>query len=280
MPEELRVNVSHVVSYLVKRIRSYVLDYAACESAIIGLSGGVDSALVAFLSAKALGANRTRLFLLPSRTTSKSDIEDAKSMAASLQIPSSNVKTIQIDSHVEELAKATRTGCHDRLGVGNIKARTRMILLHSFAHQRNGLVIGTGDKSEITIGYFTKFGDGGVDLLPIGDLYKSQVRQISCRVNLPRRIYEKPPSPALWKGQTAEGELGMNYFLLDQILFRRFDLWLDEESISKQLRIPIQKVRKVIQQVKVTQHKRCPAEIFKVSFRSHGSDLRYPREWS
>lgn len=280
MPEELRVNVAQVVNYLTKRMRSYVVDYADCESAIVGLSGGVDSALVAYLSAKALGVNRTRLLLLPSDTTSKIDMDDAHAIAETLKIPSRNLKTVPIDLHIEKLAKATGIDSHDRLGIGNIKARTRMILLHSFAHLHRGLVIGTGDKSEITTGYFTKFGDGGVDLLPIGDLYKSQVRQISSSVNLPRRIYEKPPSPGLWKGQTAEDELGMNYFLLDQILFRRFDLWLDEKSIAKELQIPLQKIRKVIHQVKLTQHKRCPAEIFKVSFRSHGSDLRYPREWS
>lgn len=274
------MNVAQVVNYLTKRMRSYVLDYAGCEAAIVGLSGGVDSALVAYLAAKALGVKRTRLLLLPSETTSKIDMDDAYAVAEDLRVPSSNLETIPIDLHVEKLARATGTNSHDKLGVGNIKARTRMILLHSFAHLHRGLVVGTGDKSEITTGYFTKFGDGGVDLLPIGDLYKSQVRQISSSVNLPRRIYEKPPSPGLWKGQSAEDELGMDYFLLDQILFRRFDLWLDENSIANELKIPLQKIRKVIRQVKLTQHKRCPAEIFKVSFRSHGSDLRYPREWS
>jgi NAD+ synthase len=108
--------------------------------------------------------------------------------------------------------------------VANIKARVRMILLHGFAGLLAGLVVGTGDKSEITIGYFTKFGDGGADLFPIGDLYKSQVRQIAAEVGLPERVYRKLPSPALWEGQSAESELGIDYPTLDRILYRRFDL--------------------------------------------------------
>jgi len=280
MPEELQINVDQVLNYLSNRMRSYVLDYASLESAIIGLSGGVDSAVIAYLTARALGIKRTCLCLLPSKTTPKKDMDDAYAIVDSIKIPHANVKTIPIDEYVEKIAEATNTSSQDKLGIGNIKARIRMILLHSLAHLHNGLVIGTGDKSEISIGYFTKFGDGGVDILPIGDLYKSQVRQVASNVNLPKNVYEKPPSPGLWKGQSAENELGIDYFLLDRILFRRFDLWLDEKTIAEELSIPLSCVRKVIGRVKLTQHKRLPTEIFKVSSRAYGSDLRYPRQWS
>ena len=279
IPKELLIDVPNVLDFLVRRMRSYVLDFAGCESAILGLSGGVDSAVVALICARAFGVKRTHLLLLPSETTPRKDMDDAYDLVDTLAFPHSNVKTISIDEHVKRVSDVICMPQNDKLGIGNIKARTRMILLHSFAHLKKGLVIGTGDKSEITIGYFTKFGDGGVDILPIGDLYKSQVRQIASNMNLPSGIYEKPPSPGLWSGQTAEGEMGMSYFLMDQILFRRFDLWKDEESIAKELRIRLTQVKKLIDQVKLTQHKRCPAEIFKVSFRSHGSDLRYPRQW-
>ncbi len=280
MPEELRINVDQVLNYLMNRMRSYVIDYANLESAIVGLSGGVDSAVIAYLTTRALGIKRTRLFLLPSETTSKRDMNDAYAVIDSIKVPRSNVKTISIDEYVEKMADATSTSYHDKLGIGNIKARIRMILLHSLARLHNGLVIGTGDKSEITIGYFTKFGDGGVDILPIGDLYKSQVRQVASSVNLPKSVYEKPPSPGLWNGQSAENELGIDYFLLDRILYRRFDLWLDDKTIAEELSIPLSSVRHVIGRVKRTQHKRLPTEIFKVSYRSYGSDLRYPRQWS
>jgi NAD+ synthase len=279
VPEELRIDSDEIAAHLSTRLRSYVLDCAGLESAVVGLSGGVDSAVVAYLAKKALGVKRTHLYLLPSESTPKNDIDDAYAVVDCLNIPSTNFKIITIDDYAEKIVVATGIPPEDKLAIGNVKARTRMIMLHSLAHLKKGLVIGTGDKSEITIGYFTKFGDGGVDVLPIGDLYKSQVRQIAWDIDLPSRVYEKPPSPGLWLGQSAESELGINYFLLDQILYRRFDLWLDERSISNELGISPLKVRKIVSQVKATQHKRCPAEIFKVSFRSHGSDLRYPREW-
>jgi len=280
VPQELRINTTVGVDYLTKRLRSYIFEYAGCESATIGLSGGVDSAVVAFLAVKALGVNRTHLYFLPSKTTSKEDLEDSQILAETLGVPKGNFRIIPIDGIVDDIVQAAHIAQSDRLGIGNVKARTRMILLHSFARFNKGLVVGTGDKSEITIGYFTKFGDGGVDVLPIGDLYKTQVRQMALEMRLPARVYEKSPSPGLWPGQTAEKELGMDYFLLDQVLFRRFDLWRDEECIASELRIPIKKVRKIVQQVKSTQHKRYPAEIFKLGFRCHGSDWRYPREWA
>ncbi len=125
----------------------------------------------------------------------------------------------------------------------------------------------------------TKFGDGGVDVLPLGDLFKTQVRQLAAHLGLPKTVYLKPPTPGLWEGQSAEGELGIDYFLLDRILYHRFDLWESEEQVAKELGVPRERVERIVGLVKKTQHKRYPPEIFRVSFRSHGSDWRYPREW-
>jgi len=278
VPAELRLNTARVSAFLARRLALYVNEYAGRTKAIVGLSGGVDSAVVAYLSAKALGPENTHLYLLPSSSTPPEDMEDAKAVVERLRIPEGNCREVSIEKHTMDLASSLGKR-QDRLTVANIKARVRMILLHGFASVLGGLVIGTGDKSEITIGYFTKFGDGGADLFPIGDLYKSQVRQIAAEVDLPERVYRKMPSPALWEGQSAESELGIDYPTLDRILYRRFDLWWDEKSIAADLEVPLATVERIVQQVKRTQHKRYPPEVFKLSLRSHGSDWRYPREW-
>ena len=278
VPLELQINAARVTGYVARRLALYVNEYAGRGKAIVGLSGGVDSAVVAYLSTKAVGPENTHLYLLPSSSTPHEDMEDADAVVEMLGIPEANCQLVSIDRHSAELASSLGRRW-DRLVVANIKARVRMILLHGFAGTLGGLVVGTGDKSEITIGYFTKFGDGGADLFPIGDLYKSQVRQIAAEVGMPERVYRKLPSPALWEGQSAESELGIDYPTLDRILYRRFDLWWDEESVATDLKVPLSKVERVVEQVRITQHKRYPPEIFKLSSRSHGSDWRYPREW-
>ncbi len=279
MPDELKVDSDETIKYLTNRLRIYLQEYSGNQSAVIGLSGGVDSSVVACLAIRAVGVDKVHLYYLPSESTSSEDEEDVQAMIRMMRIPPRNFRTIPIDSLVKRFSREIRDCANDRLIMGNVKARARMVLLHAFAQQHKALVVGTGDKSELTIGYFTKFGDGGVDVLPIGDLFKSQVRQLAATLDLPPRIYQKPPSPGLWKDQSAEGELGIDYFLLDRILYHRFELWEDAAKISEELKIPLKVVNRIVAMVKRTQHKRYPPEIFRVSFRSHGSDWRYPREW-
>ncbi|TRM96736.1 NAD(+) synthetase, partial [Sulfolobus sp. E1] len=216
------------------------------------------------------------ILLMPSSSTPKIDLEDSLELVKLLHAEN-KYKLINIDEIVKTISNNIDT--EDRVIIGNIKARTRMILLYAYAQKLNYLVVGTGDKSELLLGYFTKYGDGGVDVLPIGDLYKTQVRMLGRCLGLPERIVTKPSSPALWEGQTAEGEFGVDYDTVDSILYLRFDEMRSEEEISNMLKVPIEVVRKVDKLVKTSQHKRLPPEIFRLSGRAINSDWRFPRRW-
>ncbi len=267
-----------VSKYITKRLKWYVLDYAQAKAGALGVSGGIDSATTAFLAARALGPKRLFCYVLPGRATRQEDIQDAEEVIRRLKIPKANHEIIPITDIVGLLKE--KLGKLSKVEEGNLTARVRMAILHQRAWRERAIVIGTGDKSELTIGYFTKYGDGGVDLLPLGGLYKTHVRQLASYLGVPERIIRKPPTPALWDGQTAEGELGINYDTLDRILYLRFEEWLDPQEITNRLGVAKGKVDRVMTMVKVTQHKRLPPEVFKIGFRDFGSDWRYPRQWA
>ncbi len=272
-----KINVERVTELITMRLRWYVHNFAKMKSGIVGVSGGIDSAVTAFLTSKALGPENTYCYILPSDATPQEDIEDALSVIKKIGLPRENWEKINISNIVEAFKKAL--GDMPRKQIGNIMARTRMIILHQKAAKHRGLVIGTGDKSELLIGYFTKYGDGGVDILPIGGLYKTHVKQLAEYLGVPERIIKKPPSPRLWPGQTAEGEIGLSYEVIDDILYLRFEEWVPEEEIVNKLKIDREQVRRILGMVKKTQHKRLPPEVFHIGFRDIGSDWRYPREW-
>jgi len=261
-----------VAESIVARLRQYFLR-AKRENGIIGLSGGLDSSVVAFLTARALGSERTRLYLMPSSITPKQDMEDAASIIEELKTPRGNWRTIEVDNIVDAFEK--KLGPMGKVEKGNVMARIRMLILYHEAATSNGLVIGTGDRSEILMGYFTKYGDGGADIMPIAGLYKTQVRQLAEYLKIPERIRVKPPSPALWHGQTAEGELGIDYATLDAILYLRFDRRLSRERIQKVSGIPLETIDRILERVRLNQHKRRLPKVFlidqeKMRFRKHG----------
>ncbi len=270
----LDVNYNVIANYIVGRLKEYLED-SGKDGYLIGLSGGIDSSVTTVLVSKA--TSNFYVLLMPSSSTPKEDMEDAYSVLSMVKAKEKS-KLINIDGVVGEISKLVET--QEKIIVGNIKARTRMILLYAFAQKLNYLVVGTGDKSELLLGYFTKYGDGGVDLLPIGDLYKTQVRKLGEELGLPERIIKKPSSPALWEGQTAEGELGISYELADAILYLRFEEMRTPEEISQELNVDKSLVLKVERMVKSSQHKRLPPEIFRLSGRAINSDWRYPRAWS
>ncbi|EKD75918.1 MAG: NAD synthetase [uncultured bacterium] len=189
----------------------------SAKPAVVGISGGVDSAVVAYLLAQIMPAKQLHGFFLPSATNIASDQADAELVAQVLGI---TLNTISIDPLVTAY-QAASGDFSDGLPLMNLKARIRMTLLYGRANLVGGLVIGTGNKTELMTGYFTKYGDGGVDMLPLGGLYKTAVWELARELQVPERIITKIPSAGLKLGQTDEAELGMSYLQLDAILRAR-----------------------------------------------------------
>jgi len=199
------------------------------ECAILGLSGGIDSALVAFLTADALGPDRLRTFILPYRTSAPTSRTDALSVATALGC---SVEEIPISAALDAVEAALPGGeSLSPIRRGNIAARLRMITLYDQSARYNGLVMGTGNKTEAMIGYTTIHGDAACAINPIGDLYKSHVRALAAHLGVPSGIITKAPSADLWPGQTDEGEGGFDYPTLDRILLRLVDQGKSVDSI-------------------------------------------------
>jgi NAD+ synthase len=203
-------------SIIVNFIRSKVKE-ADSTGVVIGLSGGIDSAVTSNLAVEALGSENVLGIHLPEEgATSPKDSRDSEIIANSLGI---NFKNIDISG----IINCFISEIPDEMGknppvVGNLKSRIRMCLLYYYANSFNKMVVGTGNKSEIMLGYFTKYGDGGVDLEPIGDLYKTEVFELAKLLSIPEHIINKKPSAGLWSGQTDENELGLPYEIIDRIL--------------------------------------------------------------
>nr|WP_210433949.1 NAD+ synthase [Acidianus brierleyi] len=270
----LNIDYKTISDYIVERLREY-LEESGKSGMILGLSGGIDSSVVAYLVSRA--TENFYILLMPSNSTPKEDVEDSYDVISNIKAES-KFKVINIDGITKNFSDNIDTS--DKLIIGNIKARIRMILLYAYAQKFNYLVVGTGDKSELLLGYFTKYGDGGVDILPIGDLYKTQVKELGKMLGVPERIVKKPSSPALWEGQTAEGELGISYDIADAILYLRYEELKSIDDVAKELDISKDVIIKIDKMVKTSQHKRLPPEIFRLSGRAINSDWRYPREWA
>ena len=241
---------------------------------IVGMSGGVDSSVAAVLCSMAVGGRRTLGFSLPEdETRNPANIRDAEEVARKFGI---KLETIDITP----IIKATTNVLHPStanatLPLGNVKARLRAMILYYYANTSKGVVVGTGDKSEIMLGYFTKYGDGACDIQPLGDLYKTTVRDMARHLRLPPRIYSKQSSPELWPGQTAEKELGLAYEKLDLILWG-LERWMPAPEISRELGIPVKTVESVRKSWLLAEHKRRPPLAMKLGFRTGSQDMRIP----
>ena len=239
------------------RVQEFIkrqVDRAGSEGIVLGLSGGVDSAVTAYLCSRALGSGRCLALLMPnSVSTPPSETIDGLQVAAHLSMPH---RIIPIGDTVD-VATAHDAGKPSdavmRRARGNLSARIRAALLYYEAQKRNCLVVGTGDRSEHMIGYFTKYGDGACDMLPIASLYKTQVQELAGFLGVPPNIAQKDPSPHLWPDHTATGELGLDYGAIDSILVH---VGHDADVISQKLDIPHDKVRRILDLCRSSEHKR------------------------
>jgi NAD+ synthase len=212
--------------------------------------------------------------IMPYKTTPPEDIRDAERIAEALGIRYYYIDIGEVRNAFTRSIPIFDEG--DRVSAGNLLPRIRMIILYYFANRLNRVVAGTGDKSEILIGYFTKYGDGGVDILPIGDLYKTQVRYLGKHLGVPEDVAFKPSSPRLWEGQTAESELGIKYEDIDVILHALVDLRMKPEEASEATGKSLDLVITVWRRVLGTEHKRRMPTIPRVSMRTVGLDWRIP----
>lgn len=256
----------HAEEAILSFLKSHAL-YHGNEGAVVGLSGGIDSALVARLAHDALGPDRVVGVLLPDAAYPGPLVAETTAYARALGIAS---RTIPIDP-VEATYRELLPEVSDRTTIGNTKARIRMTVLYALARESRRVVLGTGNKSEILLGYFTKYGDGGVDALPIGDLYKTQVRALAARLDLPRAMRERPPTAGFWEGQTDEAELGATYERLDRILYG-IELGRSEPDIARATRESAAFVRSIAQRVVDQRHKRRLPPIPKLGERTVGID--------
>ena len=227
---------------------------AGVSGAVIGISGGIDSALTAALTVKALGKDKVLGIHMPeSGLTTAADTEDSKAVADWLGI---ELRTIDISGIFSAFTDAVPySESAELLCRGNLKARIRMSLLYFHANQLNRMVIGTGNKTEILLGYYTKYGDGGVDLEPIGGLYKTEVWGLSRTLGVPEPIITKKPSAGLWKGQTDEAELGISYAKVDNVL-RMLEQNEVPETIISTLGVSREQLDSVTKRIERNEHKR------------------------
>jgi len=242
---------------------------------VMGLSGGIDSALSAYLSAEALGAENVLVVRMPYKSSSASSLDDAQAVIDALGLPALTIPiTPMADALIGQFPDMSA------LRQGNIMARLRMVTLYDQSVAWGGLVMGTSNKTEFLLGYSTIYGDSGVALQPIADLYKCQVRQLAADLGVPQPILDKAPSADLWVGQTDEQELGFSYAAADQVLYLLVDERYTVEEAAEESGYDADFVRRIWERVKANHYKRTMPNIAKVSRRTIGHDFLYLRDYT
>ena len=275
LPPELAIDTRVARRIMVGFVRGQ-LRQAGFERAVLGLSGGIDSAVVAFLVAEAIGPERLLCVLMPYRTSSAASLEDARSVADRLGCPSRVVDISPMVDGYFSTALGPGEPEASTLRRGNFMARARMAVLYDLSAAWRGLVVGTGNKTEVLIGYTTHFGDDACAFDPVGDLYKSQLRQVAVELGVPERIIAKPPTADLWPGQTDEAEVGVSYAELDRLLYWMVDRRRSAAELVERGFDPAF-VERVARMVAGAEFKRQVPPIAKLGPRTSGVDYLYPR---
>ena len=244
------------------------------KNGIVGVSGGLDSAVTLYLVQKALGSKNTFALLMPYKLSSKDSTKHAKLICTKLKV---EYKIVEISESVDAYFNKYPTDI--KTLIGNKCARERMSILYDFSARKRALVVGTSNKSELLIGYSTLYGDSAAAILPIGDLYKTQLFEFASYLKVPKCIIDKKPSADLWKNQTDEGEIGIRYKELDEILYnlvdlRKSDIEIENNGYSQE------KINKIKDMIINSQYKRTMPNIAKLLNRTIGIDFRYPRDWN
>jgi len=242
---DYNVIVEKIVNFIRKKIKN-----SKVSGVVLGISGGIDSATAASLAVEALGKKKVLGIIMP--YYQNKELEDAILVCKHLGI---YYKTISIKNIVDKFEKALNFKI-DKIAKGNLMVRSRMVILYGIANTKNHFVLGTSNKTEFLVGYFTKWGDGASDIAPLLSLYKTEVRELAKTLEVPEKIILKKPTAGLWAGQTDEDELGIEYNLLDKILYRLVDLKMQKEKIAEDLNIPLERVLYVEKLIKKSEHKR------------------------
>ena len=270
--ENLQIDSAVARRILVDFIRDEIRR-TGLSRAVLNLSGGIDSALSCALAAEALGPQNVLAVRLPYATSSPASLADAQLVIEQTGVQS---ETFEITDMVKPLLTSIPPGQEKR--AGNVMARARMIVAYDRSASFGGLVVGTGNKTEILLGYTTLYGDSASAINPLGDLYKTQIRQLARHMQLPASVLAKAPSADLWVGQTDETELGFTYERVDQLLYLLVDQrYLPEECASAGFELKF--VQQVITQIRRNQFKRMLPTIAKLSNRTIGYDFLYLRDW-
>ena len=255
---------------IIKTFIKMKVEEAGASGVVIGVSGGLDSAVVAHLCVRTLGKDKVMAVMMPERHSNPQDLEHGILVTKSLGIEH---VVVDITEAVESFLKTTAKLKKDKVSAANVKARCRMVALYYIANSTNRLVFGCSNKTELMVGYFTKFGDGGADYLPIGDLYKTQVRELAKKLGIQKIILDKPPSAGLWEGQTDEAEMGVSYDILDQILYG-LETGVPSSQIVKETGCKPSEVKKIQGKIRSSVHKRRLPLIPKIGFKTPSFDWR------